>query len=352
MHLKDMEGVELRLLGDKFLKAGRINRLPIGRLELPTKHAEIEPSSADIYLVSHKTGVALLEIRLNLPKQAFNPDFWIPWLRPESVDGIVNELQKRLRVPLDESSYFCFISIYVPTTSIEVFVESHSADIIRLVYLDISPLPFNDDFVVSELEKNFCLRKGEASFMSYLAALHVTARDTDGRAGELSSGVKAKCSLPFFVTIELLMLERQILETYNDMLAASTLLSIGNLIGLKEKILNGLEEYYGVITRVNQFSAPLIEYGERTFGINNIYDSVIDRLEAVTFDITTRYQRNSSVLTFWLTVLFGALETGFLVSSVASLFYVENPFMVIVWSVVAVVVTAGILSLILYNRIT
>ncbi|MCW4047667.1 MAG: hypothetical protein NWE99_08945 [Candidatus Bathyarchaeota archaeon] len=313
-HLNAMEEVELRLLGEKFLKAGRINRLSIGRLGLTAKNAEIEPASADIYLVSHKTGVALLEIRMDLPEQTFNPELWIPWLRPESIDGIVNQLRKRLGFPLDESSFFCFISVYVPEKSIRVFVKSHPADIIRLLYLDASPLPFKDDFVVNELDKDFCLRKSQASFMSYLTAIHISVRDK-GVANELSSDIRAKCSLPFFVTIELLLLERQILGTYYDMLTASTFSSISNLIGLKDEILNGLEEYYGVITRVNQFSAPLIDYGEQTLGINNIYDSVIDRLDAVTFDITTRYQRNTSMLTFWLTVIFGALETVFLVSA-------------------------------------
>lgn len=56
-----------------------------------------------------------------------------------------------------------------------------------------------------------------------------------------------------------------------------------------------------------------------------------NRLDAVTFDITTRYQRNNSVLAFWLTVLFGALETVFLVSSTASLLYVGDPVAVTVW---------------------
>jgi formate-dependent nitrite reductase membrane component NrfD len=77
----------------------------------------------------------------------------------------------------------------------------------------------------------------------------------------------------------------------------------------------------------------------------------MDRLDAVTFDITTRYQRNTNVLTFWLTVLFGALESGFLASDVASSFYMNNPFMVILWTFFASAVTAAILSLILYNRI-
>jgi hypothetical protein len=48
-----LEEVELRLLGDKFLKAGRINRIAVGRLDFPiAKSAETEPTSADIYLVT------------------------------------------------------------------------------------------------------------------------------------------------------------------------------------------------------------------------------------------------------------------------------------------------------------
>jgi hypothetical protein len=348
-----LEEVELRLLGDKFLKAGRINRIAVGRLDFPiAKSAETEPTSADIYLVTHKTGAALLEVRINLPEQTFNPDLWIPWLRSDSINSIINQIRSRLLFPLDGSSYYCFISVYVAKKSVEDFLESHQADVIRLLYLDSSPMPFKDDFVVNELERDFCLRKDGASFMSYSVALHIMTRDTRVAAQKsILSDAKEKCSLPFFVTVELLLLEKQVLRTYYDMLAASKLSSLSDLIGLKEKILNGLEEYYGVITRVNQFSGPLIDHGEKIFGINDIYDSVMDRLDAVTFDITTRYQRNTNVLTFWLTVLFGALESGFLASDVASSFYMNNPFMVILWTFFASAVTAGILSLILYNRI-
>ncbi|MEM3262075.1 MAG: hypothetical protein QXW72_06840, partial [Conexivisphaerales archaeon] len=100
--------------------------------------------------------------------------------------------------------------------------------------------------------------------------------------------MQGKCSLPFIITIELLLLEREILKKYYKRLSNGSL-SISRLVGLKQEILDGLEEYYGIIAKATQFSEPLMEFGQRILGINDLYDSVIDRLDAVIFDITTNY---------------------------------------------------------------
>ncbi len=351
--LRALEEVELRLLGDKFLKADRISRLPIGRIKIsPLQHMELKPASADIYLVVHRTGVAILEAWMDLPEQPFNPNLWIEWLRQDSTDGLVKLIQNRLPFLLDDSYYFGFVNIYTSNQSIDAFLASNGVEIIRLIYLDVSPLDFKDDFVQDELDRNFCIRKGGASFMSNLLAVNIMAlEDGDHENMFISADMQAKCALPFFVTLELLLLERQVLGNYYNILATNTLSSVRELIGLKERILDGLEEYYGVITRANKFSAPLIEYGETTLGINDIYDSVIDRVDAITFDITTRSQRDNNIITFWLTVIFGALETGFLASTIAALYYVNDLFMVILWAVLPSAVMAGMLSLILYKRV-
>lgn len=162
--------------------------------------------------------------------------------------------------------------------------------------------------------------------------------------------LQGKCSLPFIITIELLLLEREILKKYYKRLSNGSL-SISRLVGLKQEILDGLEEYYGIIAKATQFSEPLMEFGQRILGINDLYDSVIDRLDAVIFDITTNYSRNPNTLSFWLTVLFGSLDTGILTEGIASIYYPHNLPAIVAWTAFVTVMTSLIIFALLYNKI-
>jgi len=349
--LKALEEVELRLFGEEFHKAERTSRIVIGRMELAaTEYSDLQPTHADVYLVLHKTGAAILEAWMEAPKQEYNADLWIKWLRSDSMEGITGSIRKGLRFLSGAYDPYCFITIVTANENIESFLRSHGADIVRLMYLDVSPMPFKDDFVSDELERDFCLRKGGASYMSISLAVHIKEIEGGSVANELLQDVRARSAIPFFLTVELLLLEREVLRDYYDLLAINAFGSVSDLVGLKENILNGLEEYYGVIARANQFSAPLREYGEKMLGINDIYESVVDRLDAITFDITMLYQRSNNVLTFLLTVLLSALEAGFIASSIA-LYYINDLFGVMFWTILAAVVTAVALSMVLYKRI-
>ncbi|MDG7044467.1 MAG: hypothetical protein JRN19_04475 [Nitrososphaerota archaeon] len=94
-----------------------------------------------------------------------------------------------------------------------------------------------------------------------------------------------------------------------------------------------------------------MEFGQRIFGINDLYDSIIDRLDAVVFDITTNYSRNSNTLSFWLTVLFGSLDTGLLTESIVSIYYIHNLPTIIGWTALVTVLTSLTIYLLLYRKI-
>jgi len=51
---------------------------------------------------------------------------------------------------------------------------------------------------------------------------------------------------------------------------------------------------------------------EGLLGIGDLYEAVMDRLDAVSFALTTRYQKRMTLLQFWLTIVFGATEIGFI----------------------------------------
>lgn len=95
----------------------------------------------------------------------------------------------------------------------------------------------------------------------------------------------------------------------------------------------------------------MAEDGERLLGIVELYDALMDRLEAVSFALTTRYQQRMTEMQFWLTVVFGATEIGFIAASIAAWHYPRSELgAVLAWTVGATVVSAGVLVALLRRR--
>lgn len=327
-----------------------MKRHPISKftISVPDDH-KIIPYSAETYLVTHREGVELIEVWIEIPPEEFDSERLLDLLRPDSESGFVKEIHLSLPYLDDEPPLFTFIGILGSGLDVDKFIELYRQEIINILYLNSSPIPFKRSFIDSEIDRNFCIREGGASYMSGSAALNLMfMNDQEDRGGYTQ--LQGKCFLPFIIIIEILLLERKILRKYYEKLAKGSL-SINGLIGLKQEILNGLEEYYGIIAKVTQFSEPLMEYGERIFGINDLYDSVIDRLDAVIFDITTNYSKNSNTLSFWLTVLFGSLDTGILIESIVFIYYVHNIPAIIAWTAMATALTSMIIFALLYRKI-
>ena len=74
-------------------------------------------------------------------------------------------------------------------------------------------------------------------------------------------------------------------------------------------------------------------------------------MDAVTFDISTNYEHNINVLTFWLTILFGSLDIGLLTEGIASIYYVHNLMMILIWTAISTAVTSLGIYVLLYRRI-
>ena len=123
---------------------------------------------------------------------------------------------------------------------------------------------------------------------------------------DVDSGLPSRSAVPFLVTLELLLIERAVLLQLYERLSQRTPASIEALLELKQQIGNGLEEYYGATMAATRFSGQVAEEGERLFGIIDLYDALMDRLETVSFALTTRYQQRMMQMQFWLTVMFGA----------------------------------------------
>ncbi len=127
--------------------------------------------------------------------------------------------------------------------------------------------------------------------------------------------------------------------------------SVEELINLKQEVIDGLEEYYGAITNATRFSDAVTADGERLLGVEDIYDAVMERLEAVSFAITTRSQQHVNLLQFWLTIVFGASGIGFSAASIATWYYRTGLWTVLGWTLSATLVTGIGLALLLKGKV-
>jgi hypothetical protein len=115
--------------------------------------------------------------------------------------------------------------------------------------------------------------------------------------------------------------------------------------------MDGLEEFYGATLASTRFNDVVAEQGETVLGITDLFDAVTDRLDMVSFTLTTEYQQRMTALQFWLTVVFGATEIGFIAASIATWYYRSGLGVVLAWTVGAAVVSGGVLVALLRRRL-
>lgn len=167
----------------------------------------------------------------------------------------------------------------------------------------------------------------------------------------MSTVAPPRSALPFVITIELLLLERTILQELYGRLSRRMPRSVDELLILKQDVLDAMEEYYGAITTATRFSDAVTADGEQLLGIADLYEAVIDGLEAVSFEITTRYQKRMTLLQFWLTIVFGATEIGFIASGIASWYYRTELAAVLAWTIGATLVSGAVLVALLRGKV-
>jgi hypothetical protein len=353
--------VERRLLGKTFLEARRITRWPLGRIALGAREGGESggaPAHADVYLLSHKSGVALWEVWIPATAQSFDAARWIGWLDPEAEDGLVARLWRMLgsvnREITGKSAwsglYFPLSLLRVPQHPLETIVKHHGPDIVRLLFLDRSDRPLKPELVSEELARDYCARQGGMTLLARRSGLDLHDRK-DVDEDSHSASLPPRSALPFLITLELLLLEHAVLQHLYDRLSRHMPRSVEELIALKQEVIDGLEEYYGAITSATRFSDAVTADGERLLGVGDIYDAVMERLEAVSFAITTRSQRHMTVLQFWLTIVFGASEIGFIAASIATWYYRSGLGVVLAWTVGASLVSGLILVMLLRGKV-
>ena len=349
-----LETMQQRLLGEPYLQARRLTRTAVGRL--PLVGAEGAPAYADIHLVKHKSGAAVWEVWLVAPAQPMNVSRWVAWLdmedpsslarhiwlalSPASADVTTNSLVDSTAATVSGPEMMLPLCVLrCAHCSLDTLVTTHGHALVKLLHRDISEERFKPSFVQHELDADFCRREHGLSLVARNGALDVHALTSTSDNAPLPSN-----TLPLLVTLELLCLERAVLRSFLNRFVQNVYGTTEDLIQLRRDIFDGLEEYYGTLAKTHGYTAEATALGEVLFGINDLFDSVVERLEALTFEITTRNQKTVNQLGVWLTTSFGAIETGFVAASIATWYYTDNLAAVLGWTIGVTLTTMGLIA--------
>lgn len=340
-----LESIQQRLLGEPYLQARRLSRVAMGRIALPV--GDGAPAYADIHRVQHKSGAAVWEVWLSAPKQALGVPRWVAWLDMDNPDSLAQYIWRSLvGQPSGAASQpeimLPLIVLQCDNCTLPELLRRHGHALVKLLHRDSADERFKADFVQQELATDFCRREHGLSLLSRQAALDVHAQP-----GALDDTPLPRNTLPLLVTLELLCLERVVLRSFLNRFVQGRYATIDDLVQLRRDIFDGLEEYYGTLAKTHGYTAEATALGEKLFGIDDLFNTVTERLEALTFEITSRNQATVNRLGVWLTTSFGAIETGFVAASIATWYYRDNLWAVLGWTggvtLTTMVLIAGLL---------
>jgi len=337
-----LDAMQQRLLGEPYLQARRLARTAVGRMPLAAE--EDAPAHADIHLVMHKSGAAVWEVWLLAPTQTLDVARWVAWLDMENPNSLARQIWRTLSPPAadrptDPEMMLPLAVLRCASCTLDDLLGASGHDLVKLLHRDISSERFKASFVQQELDGDFCRRENGLSLVARNAAIDVHAQPNGADDSPLPRN-----TLPLLVTLELLCLERAVMRSFLNRFAQGVYGTTEDLVQLRRDIFDGLEEYYGTLAKTHGYTAEATALGERLFGINNLFDSVVDRLGALTFEITTRNQKTVTQLGFWLTTSFGAIETGFVAASIATWYYKDDLAAVLGWTIGVTLATTLVIA--------
>ncbi|WP_162911048.1 hypothetical protein [Azohydromonas sediminis] len=355
-----IEQRQRRLLGDAYVQARRLRREPVGRMALDDGPAgpsdALAPRYADIWHLQHKSGASLWEVWLRAPAQPLDAARWTGWLDLSDERSLAARIWARLApAGAPPEMDLPLIVLRVPGGGhLDDLLAEHAQALVKLLHRDPMATPFKASFVAEELAGDFCRREDGLSLLSRNAAIDLHLEPPGEACADAAADAEAsgdapmpRNTLPLLVTLELLCLERGVLRGLLDRSQAGRVGTIDELVALRRDMIDGLEEYYGTLARTHGYTAEATARGEALFGIDALFDSVVDRMEALTFEITTRNQQTVNRIGFWLTILFGAIETGFVASGIATWYYADDLPAVLSWTIGVTLLTASAIAVLL-----
>jgi hypothetical protein len=348
---------EAHVLGAGFLAAARLGRVVLGRVDL--EGPESEPDHADVTLITHVAGVALWEVWLPAPAQDFDPMKWVGWLDVDQLGSLAARIWALLAPQVTQVSgaadfgqYLPVSALRLPETDLDPLLEGEAEALVRLLWRDRQGRALKPPVVAGELARDTCARVGGLSLIGRRSALDIHDYRDETAADAATLGLAPRSLLPFLITVEMLCIERAVLQGLHDRLTRTAPTTVDGLLALRADVATGLEEYYGTTLAGTRFGDEVSLAGEEVLGITNLFDAVIDRLDMVSFTLTTRAEQRMTLLQFWLTVVFGSTEIGFIAASIATWYYHTGLATVLAWTIGAAVVSAIMLIAALRNQLS
>lgn len=355
------DAAEAHVLGAGFLAASRLKRKVLGRMDLagPEHQPGHTPDHADVTLITHVAGVALWEVWLPAPAQAFDPQAWIGWLDIDQTDSLAAHIWARLAPQVAQIAgaagfghYLPVCVLRLPDTDLDPLLDAEALALVRLLWRDRQERALKPSVIAAELARDTCARVGGLSLIGRRSALDLHDRHDETAAQAAALGIAPRSLLPFLTTVEMLCIERAVLQGLHDRLTYTAPTTVDGLLALRADVAAGLEEYYGATLAGTRFGDVVSVAGEEVLGITDLFDAVIGRLDMLSFTLTTHAEQRMTLLQFWLTVVFGATEIGFIVSSIATWYYDSGLATVLAWTVGATVISAVMLIAALRNRLS
>lgn len=359
--MDQLREVETALLGRQYLDSRRMARWPLGRVRLPTAADGTAPGHADVFLITHTSGAGLWECWIPAPARPLDAARYVTWLWPAADGSPAAVLREYVTggggpvpSPAGDREGFAFTILRTggDRPPLGELVAAQGGDLVRLLYRDRSSLAFKDEVIEEELRRDFCLRDGGISLLSARGALDLRTGEGLAAGPGGSPVLPPRSALPLLITIELLLIEREVLRLFHGRLVHTDVPgSLPSLLDLKTDVLDGLEEYRGTVAESNRFSARVTAYGEQVLGLDSLYRSLTERLDGLTFEITTRYQRATNALQFALTLVLGALEAASVAAVIAAARYGPRLLPMAAWAAGAGLAAAGAITVMLRRRL-
>ena len=215
----------------------------------------------------------------------------------------------------------------------DAVIAERAEELVRVPSLDRSKLALKRRVIDEELARDVSQREEGISSPSARGALDLRVDEGLGVDPLRATVLAPRSALPLLVSIELLLLERAVLHMLHRQLEGDAVPgSPSRLVELKADVLDGLAESRGTLAESNRFSAAVTSSGETVLGLDVLYATLTERLHALTFEITTKYQQKTNTLQFALTVVLGSFQAASVAAVIASVASRQGPLLVRAWA--------------------
>ncbi|MEX2737571.1 MAG: hypothetical protein Q6356_000685 [Candidatus Wukongarchaeota archaeon] len=268
---------------------------------------------------------------INMKNKSFSE---LVWYYVSSVINRVNKMRfsssEKLSKSLRYEPYIIYPYVVVLTevedkeNAIEI-VDSHPKQFYQIMahMKDVEYNVINDDITEDLLRPNI----SERSDIAYLSTIGSTILLLSKKSQEIlaekakENGTSVEYEtlleiIPGFSTLELLQIQRFLLRFLDFFLTRKNIADMGSgeIMVLKEFMGQALDEFYTIKIVGHRMTHLRLEHGKETMLINNMFQSIMDKLELLDSAIESYEQIRSNFFQIALTVMLGVVSSVLILS--------------------------------------